>query len=140
MTATGSVNITVLACQISIPNVSLGTHHVGEFASQPFSQSVGFNVSLSNCPTAPIRYQLDPMTSYANQAQSVVNVTGGATGIGIQLLDGAGQNPTPMGSSQALGSGSTSYTLPFKTRYFKTGSTVSGGGADASIGFTLIYQ
>jgi major type 1 subunit fimbrin (pilin) len=139
---TGSMSFVVAGCQVSIPDVSLGSHKVSEFKSQPYtSNPANVAVQLTNCPqTVPIRYQIDQMTGYANQAQSIVNVTGGASGVGVQLLDSSGAAPSPMGSQQLIGSGSLNYSLMFKARYYKTGATVSPGKANAVMGFTIFYQ
>ncbi|MFS2124594.1 fimbrial protein [Pseudomonas sp. Pseusp97] len=142
LVVSGSVNFVVSGCQVSVPNVPLGTHEVSELSSNPYTANPSsFSVSLNNCPqTVPIRYQIDQITGYANQAQSVVNVTGGATGVGVQLLKSDGTTPSPMGSQQLIGSGSLGYTLSFKARYFKTGTTVGAGAANATMGLTLFYQ
>ena len=141
-TVTGSIKFVVAGCHISIPNVYMGSHKVSEFSSRPFSSNpADVNVQLTNCPqTVPIRYQMDQMTGYANQSQSIVNVTGGAVGVGVQLLDSSGAVPSPMGSQQLIGSGQLNYSLSFKARYYKTGSVVGAGKANAVMGFTLFYQ
>ncbi|MCY1432841.1 Fimbrial protein [compost metagenome] len=119
----------------------LGTHSTSEFSPNPYTANKNFTISLTNCPqTSQIRYQFDELTGYANQAQSIVNVTGGASGVGVQLLNADGSAPSPMGSPQLIGSGSLNYTLPFKARYFKTGSTITPGIANSAMAFTLTYQ
>jgi len=104
---------------------------------------VPFSVQLTNCPQAGgVYYQMDAVNGYAAQPQSVVNLqSGGATGIGVQLLDSTGSTIVPMGTAQTLTTnGSLNYTIPFQARYYQTSSAVTAGVANTAMTITMTYQ
>lgn len=148
VTVTGNPVFTVLACTTPNVNVGLGTHRSSEFAGpNTFTASVNFNVALNNCPAglASIKYQVDAVTPVVNAANSVVALDGSstATGVGVQLLDGSG-NVFPLGSPKPFGGYSSatggSYTIPFRARYYQTGTAVGPGTANSAMTFTMTYQ
>lgn len=142
------VTVTALACTTPDVTVPLGSHSRAELTGvNTYTASTSFNVGLNSCPAGmnSVKYRIDPVTSVANSAQSVVTLdtSSGATGVGVQLLDGNGSvfklstNTTFSSYDKSLGG---SYTIPFKARYYQTGATVSPGTANTSMTFTMTYQ
>lgn len=142
-----STKITVLACTTPDVVVPLGPHARTELTGlNTFTSSTSFSVSLNGCPAGmnSIQYRIDPVTTVVNSANSVVALDSSstATGVGVQLLDGTGvafklsTQTTFSGYSASTGG---SYTIPFKARYYETGSSVSAGTANASMTFTMTY-
>lgn len=129
----------------------MGQHKTSEFTGTGKStKSVNFNINLDNCPgglgnTGPaIQYRLDPTSAVLVSSQSVVAVaSGGATGLGLQLLDGNGV-ALPLSTYKAFNgySGATggSYTIPLQARYYQTAAAVTPGPANAAITLTMLYQ
>ncbi|MDF3838442.1 fimbrial protein [Cupriavidus basilensis] len=148
VTVTGNPVFTVLACTTPNITVNLGTHRASEFSGpNTFTSSVNFNLALNNCPTGmnTIRYQVDAVTPIVNAQNSVValDASSTASGVGLQLLNGSG-TPFPLGSAQTFsgynsGTGG-SYTIPFRARYYQTGSAVGPGRANSVMTFTMTYQ
>ncbi len=112
-----------------------------------FTAAVSFNLNLNNCPAGmnTVQYRVDPTTTVLNSSQSVValDASSGASGIGVQLLNGAGAvfplstYQTYSGYSKSTGG---SYSIAFKARYYQTGATVGAGAANTSMTVTLLYQ
>jgi type 1 fimbria pilin len=66
--------------------------------------------------------------------------TGTASGVGIQVLDSAGQ-PVAFGQPKQLGqSKDGDYVVPFKARYYQVASAVGGGQANGRATVTLSYK
>jgi len=148
---TTDVQIVPLACATPDVTVDLGKHSSGEMtAIGSTTTAANFNISVNNCPGGlsafgpAIQYRVDATTTVVNSAQSVVALDSGssAKGAGVQLLDGNGAvfplatYKTFTGYDKANGG---SYTIPFKARYYRTGS-VTPGTANTSMTFTMLYQ
>lgn len=143
------VAITALACSTSDVGVPMDTHKASEFSGKNSSAaSVGFSISLQNCPTGlnGIKYQVDAAPAVAvvgsptNGVVSLYTATPAATGVGVQLLDNA-ENPFPLGTPRTLSyTGANSYTIPLKARYYQTGDTIGPGDANSAMTFTILYQ
>lgn len=142
------VRIIPMTCEIPDVPVSLGSHFPREFGDTGTTTAVDFNISLNNCPAGMngIQYRIDPTTTVIDDTQSVValsNISGSATGIGVQLLNGSGnafklQNQTVFNGYNKTTGGS--YTIPMKARYYKTGSVVTPGTANTTMTVTMSYQ
>jgi len=141
------VTMVALACTTPDVTVPLGTHSPGEMASVGATTvAVGFNINLNNCPAGlnSIQYRIDPVTTVINTAQSVVALNSGSTasGIGVQLLNGAGTAAFPLKTYQTFSgyvkSTGGSYIIPFNARYYRTG-TITPGTANTSMTFTMQY-
>lgn len=143
------VQIVPMTCETPDVPVYLGKHFtnaLGNIGST--TPPVEFNISLNNCPAGmnTIRYRIDPTTTVIDGTQSVValsDIPGSATGIGVQLLDGAGaalklqSTATFHGYNRTTGG---SYTIPMKARYYKTGTNVTPGPANTAMTVTMSYQ
>ncbi|RDI99212.1 type 1 fimbrial protein [Dyella solisilvae] len=127
----------------------MGTHMNSEMTGpDTFTSATGFSISLNDCPAGmdSIQYQIDPVTSVVNSANSVVALDGSstATGVGIQLLDNKGTAALPLstpitfhGYNQNVGG---NYSIPLKARYYQTGDRVGAGKANTSVTFTMAYD
>ncbi|WP_421566942.1 fimbrial protein [Stenotrophomonas sp. PD6] len=147
----GPVRIDALACTTPNVTVPLGTHMSTEFKGKGSStRLVPFKIALMGCPgptdlgaLSRITYQIDAVTPIVDAAQSVValGAEAGARGIGIQLLDKAG-NPFPLGTATPLsgyGGAQGDYSIDFGARYIQTDTAVMPGSADGAMTFTLNY-
>lgn len=147
-----AVTIVPLTCSTPDVQVPLGSHRKSEFKGAGYTtNAVSFNFALNNCPAGlggfgpAIQYKLDATTAVLNSSQSVVALdeTSGATGVGVQLLDGDGSvfplstYKTFSGYSSATGG---TYSIPFKARYYQTAATVTPGKANSSMTVTMLYQ
>lgn len=165
--AIGSLNIVASTCTTPDVNVSMGDdHQLGELSGvgSVTSPAVDASFQLLNCPAFfgrtsvgvfngtitsgllganTISFRIDPTTSVVDAANGVFALkSGGATGIGIQLLNGSGAPAvlqTPLPSGLTLQPTSTSYTVPLSARYYQTGAVTTPGAADSSVTVTLTY-
>ncbi len=147
----GTVRVDALACTTPNVTVPLGTHTSTEFKGKGSStRTVPFKIALSGCPgptdlgaLSRITYQIDAVTPIVDAAQSVValGAEAGARGIGIQLLDKAG-NAFPLGTATPLAGyagAQGDYSIDFGARYIQTDTAVMPGSADGAMTFTLNY-
>lgn len=141
------VTIVPLACTTPNVTVPLGTHAPSEMGSVgATTTAVSFNVSLNNCPAGlnSIQYRIDPVTAVVNSAQSIVSLdaSSSASGVAVQLLNAAGSAAFPLSTYQTFSGYSKStggsYSIPFKARYYRTG-TITPGTANTSMTFTMQY-
>lgn len=133
----GSKNIAV-----NFGNVSQSSFNgVGSTAAER-----DFTISLQ-CQQSPgsVFVRLDA-TADPSGSPGVLQVTQGsqaAKGVGIQLLDARSNQPVNYGGNISAGSspsGPSTLQVPFKARYYQTGSTLSPGVADGIATFTIQYQ
>ncbi|MBK5073872.1 type 1 fimbrial protein [Budviciaceae bacterium CWB-B4] len=106
------------------------------------SSPMPFSLKLENCPTdvltsgVAVRFEGTTVSGKTD----ILDITGGAAGVGVQIKDKAGQKIV-------LGSESTTYTplvagdntLDFTAYYVSTSTTVTAGAANAVANFTIIY-
>lgn len=164
--AVGSLNIVARTCTTPNVDVPMGDHLLNELdgigsvtspaadASFRLLNCPAFfgrasiysnNGSVSNTPLAAntISFRIDPTTSVVNAANGVFALrSGGATGIGIQLVDGSNAPvalQTTLPSGLALQPSSTNYTVPLFARYYRTGEVTTAGAANSSVTITLTY-
>lgn len=164
--ALGRVNVIPGTCTTPDVTVNMGTHFTTELKGAGTTTApVSFKIALNNCPAFfgthwtnnvdgsvsdsnqvnnTISMQFDPTTSSVNPGQGVFALrSGGATGIGIQLLNAAG-SPMPLGSRQPSGlvltqTNGASYTISLQARYYQTSATTTAGQANSSLTVTLTY-
>ena len=146
---TGGPTFTLLSCVTPDILVDLGRHQSNEFTGiNATTPMVDFDIKLNSCPAGMnfIKYRIDPATIVTMSAQSVValDATSTATGVGIQLLDGAGAvHPLGAGTDRTFGGYNPttggSYTIPLKARYYQTSPGVTPGQANTTMMFTMTY-
>lgn len=111
------------------------------------SSSVGFNIQLNDCDTtvatkaaiafSGVAVNADNLTALALESSSA----GGATNVGVQVLDSAGKALAFDGATYSTASTLTDGTniLPFQARYIATGPATPGT-ANANANFKVQYQ
>lgn len=163
----GALNIVAQTCET--PNI---TKSLGDFTLDVLqgvgttTPTVDVDVALNQCPafygsyrndvnrepSTPqdlfrrnaINFKIDPTGDVLDFDNGVIALsTGGATGMGVQILDG---NGNPMKFGQMLPSNlvlnmtsSGSYTLKLGARYYQVNPTTTPGPANASVTMTLEY-
>ncbi|HEY0506072.1 MAG TPA: fimbrial protein [Lysobacter sp.] len=150
ITLVGGPTFVLLSCETPDVSVDLRQHQLSSFTGPATTTpAVDFSVKLNNCPAGmnAIKYRIDPATTVVDATQSVValDATSTATGIGVQLLNGAGTpHPLGTGTDQLIPAYSPttggSYTIPLKARYYQTDPSVTPGLANTLMTFTLTYQ
>lgn len=143
--APGPINI-IQPCVIAVDptTVTLPTVATSAFAGAGATPgTTAFQISLTNCPTGnQLSITLNTGSPQPGTTSVIQNTaaTGPATGVGVQLLDGAG-NPITFGNPIPEGSipGAT-VNLPFAARYYQTGAAVTPGAVTAVATYTLTYQ
>ncbi|HHB1426192.1 TPA: fimbrial protein [Serratia odorifera] len=102
-----------------------------------------FTLQLKDCPATAKSATVKFDGTAADNTNDALAVTGGATGVGIQLTD-VSQNVLPLFSQSAaypLKSGAAEVNnLDFVARYVATAATVGVGPANAVANFTINYN
>lgn len=148
-----TITVTASGCTVDTKSASvdLGTLDVRTLPTEgSTSHSGSFNVSLRCDANVAINAVMSDQTTPANTS-SVVTLTGDSTasGVGVQFFYN-GSGPLMMGpDSPAAGttnqffiqstSAAQTLTLPFQTRYIRTGALVPGS-ANALASITFSYQ
>ncbi len=124
-------------------NVDLGTVAATSFtAAGDTSSPTAFTISLTNCPAtftaAAVKFD-GTADAVDNQ---LLEVTGGATGVGIEIADNQG-TPIPLYTASRfypIDATSEGVDMNFIARYRSTGATVGEGAANGTSQFTINYQ
>lgn len=149
----GTVNFTGeiidSACTIDIGANNTMTVDLGKVAKTAFSgagstaSATEFDLKVKDCPatvtTAVVKFD-GANYSGDNSVLALTAETGAATGVAIQLKDGA-QKVLPLftaSSSYALKAGDN--TLPMYASYIQKETTVAAGKANSTAQFTLNYN
>ena len=148
----GDIRILAPSCQVAVGSrnqtVNLGQEFRNRFRGVgSTTASKDFQVVV-NCQASPngienmVSLTMDA-TPDASSAPGVLGIdtgTGTATGVGIQVLDSAGQ-PVAFGQPRQLGqSKDGDYVVPFKARYYQVAGAVGGGQANGRATVTLSYK
>lgn len=149
----GTVNITGTiqdkTCEISPDSVNQSVP-LGTVASKDLkdagsaTRAERFTIRLEQCGAAVSGASVSFSGTPDNTVPALVRLTalpGGATGLGVELLDDA-MTAIPVQSSShqyPIEPGTGSAVLVFYARYRATGSGVTTGVANASVTFTLTY-
>ncbi|EPS0499543.1 fimbrial protein [Escherichia coli] len=123
-------------------NIDLGTISANVFnGSNTFSEQQAFTIQLNDCSTSAYSNATLTFRGDTINSNTELNVTGGATNLGLQILE----NGTPLamdGSSstadKALVNGTNIFDLT--TRYIALDNTVGVGAANASVNFMVEYH
>lgn len=134
---TPACTVTTNPINVTLPSVSTSALAGGAGTT---AGTTAFNIQL-NCPTGATSKLSITLASNSGTPTGLPNIlqnTGTATGVGIQLLN---PNPIVLGTATVLGtavSGPQSY--PYYARYYSTTGAVVAGSVKASATFTLTYQ
>lgn len=165
--AVGSVNIVASTCTTPDVSVNLGSHRLDELGGVGTSTSlVDVPIQLTNCPAffgsanvvsnngSVSRTQTNniisllvaPTTSILDAANGVMALqAGGATGMGIQLINKATMQPLRYGAKWPSGlaltqTANASYLISLQARYYQTSAVTTPGQANGSATVTLYYE
>ena len=142
----GSTLVVSQTCSTPNVNVDMGKVQTKLFTGIGSKAALKpFNISLLNCPSGikTVSYQIDPVTSILDSANSVVAlVPSTATGVGLQLMNSYGtrlqlSQPIPFTSYSSSGG---NFYIPLLAAYYQTGSAVTPGPANTFLQFTMTYQ
>ncbi|NCG55182.1 fimbrial protein [Serratia fonticola] len=103
------------------------------------SNTKGINIALSCTVGTKVGLRVDGNAE--NSAKGILklsNVTGAASGIGIQLLYNSA--PLALASPVSVGTAASTMTIPLQARYYQTQNTVTPGIANSTATFTMTYQ
>jgi type 1 fimbria pilin len=148
----GDINITgnIIAntCTVSPDDKDKGVD-MGKVASKQFADGatvvppVSFTLSLVDCGTAVSGVSVSFQgTQDTNNADLLALDTGGATGIGIAILD-RNQALIPMNTqtkSIPIDASAETAVLQFYAQYTADGAAILSGAANASATFNLVYD
>lgn len=127
---TGTANQT-----ISLPSASARSlASVGQT-----SERTPFQITMTCDPGIAISIKFESATADSGVA-SVLGSTGGATGVGVQLLDST-QKPVVLGQVLPLLALTTgNVTFPFFAQYYRLSAAIHPGPVNAAAIFTMSYQ
>jgi type 1 fimbria pilin len=141
---TNTLTFTAPACQVnaSAINVTLpavsrqGFSGVGSVAG-----TTPFQIGLTCSSGATLRMTLDTAAPVPGQTGVIAPSSGGASGIGVQVLDSSGVTPVSFGTATTIGATPNgALSIGYFARYYQTTSPVSAGAVNATATFTLSYQ
>ena len=139
----GAVTFTAPACQVTTSNIIVTLPTVTSQAFSGVNSVTGttpFQIKLTCSSGATLRMTLDTATPVAGKT-GVIAPSGGASGVGVQLLDSSGVTPVQFGTVKTIGATPTGQlSINYFARYYQTGSTVGAGLLSATATFTLSYQ
>jgi type 1 fimbria pilin len=138
------LTFTTPACQVSTASVTVTLPTVTAQAFGGVGSVAGttsFQIGLSCSSGAIVRITLDTATPVAGKPGVIAPSSGGAGGVGVQLLDSSGVTPVQFGVAQTIGATPNgALSVNYFARYYQTGSAVSTGLLGATATFTLSYQ
>lgn len=143
----GSFTVSTLACSVnsSTVKVNMGTIEKRSFSgvgSTPDGTSTrSFNIDLNCNANTRVNLQVDGNAYDAAKGVLLVNnVSGAATGVGVQML--YNNTPLPLGKVNSIGVVpiSGNYNIPLQARYYQTATTIMPGPANSTATFTLTYN
>ena len=136
------------SCQTPDVSVKMGDdYYLYEFSNAGDApRTVKFNIGLSQCQSGiqKVTYSLKANTQVIDQQQGVValNASSTAKGIGLKLMDDAGQ-PIALGTTypfNGFNATGTSFNIPLSAAYYRlAGSELSAGSANTSVTFIMSY-
>lgn len=141
-----NLDLTVLGCELvdSQTNVDLGAVPASKYFRGVGSVSAPTRFSIPITCNGPVAVDIVPSTASAEEASlGVVKLTrGGASGVGIQLLQADGETPIPLGESMRVLPSTLegANSVGLAARYYQTADKVIPGHAAGMLQFTLKYR
>lgn len=124
-------------------SVDLGQYRAADFTTTgDVTSARTFNINLDNCATetySKAALSFNGTTAAGNN--KALSVSGGAGGVGIQILKNNTAlvvDGTESSVEQIFNTGSN--TIPFQAQYISLENTVTPGAANATANFTVTYQ
>lgn len=140
----GSLTFTAPACQVSTTSIDVRLPVVTDQAFSGVGSVAGttmFQIGLTCSSGAIVRITLDTATPVAGKPGVIAPSSGGASGLGVQLLDASGTTPVQFGVPATIGATPNgALSVNYYARYYQTGSAVTAGLLGATATFTLSYQ
>ena len=107
------------------------------------SKSIPFNIDLIGCSAnSNVKVTLSDTSGglSPNKPGVLALIPGGATGVGIQLLDAA-NTPIPLNTPFDVGQTvNDTFSFQLKARYYQTEATMTTGPANSTANFTMTYD
>ena len=139
---TGKIRASTCVIPNPILTVPLGTHGVNDFAAAIGAtvREADFKVSIQ-CPNTDIQVLVTPQArNVIDAANGVIGVDGGATGVGIQVLN-AQLQPLTFGVAVDHGRGHLpTWQIQYYARYYRIAPTIGFGDANGSMTFAIEYR
>lgn len=138
------LTFTAPACQVNTTsiNVTLPTVATGAFSGpDSVSGTTPFQIGMTCSSGAVVRITLDTANPVAGKTGVIAPSGGGASGVGVQLMDSSGTTAVNFGVPKVIGATPNgALSVNYFARYVQTGSTVGAGLVNATATFTLSYQ
>lgn len=128
--------VTTKSITVTLPTVSSANFSgVGSVAG-----TTPFAIGLTCSSGTTLRVQLDSPAAVAGKPGVIAPSSGGASGVGVQLMDSTGVAVT-FGSAKTVGATPNGdLSVNYFARYYQTGTAPGSGLVQASATFTLSYQ
>ncbi|MGG2100926.1 fimbrial protein [Stenotrophomonas sp. NRRL B-14846] len=129
------------SCRVITRMVSMGYVTRDRFAGPgTVLDAVPYSVDLDcEAGVGQVDYQISPGSPVVDEKLGIAEVTGGASGVGIQFLDDK-ESPLAFYRNHEFGDMSTGRSSRlFHARYRQVGPEVTAGGANASLTFVFSY-
>ncbi len=138
------LTFTAPACQVNTTNITVTLPTVTNQAFSGVGSVAGttpFQIGLICSSGAIVRITLDTSTPVVGRPGVIASSSGGASGLGVQVLDSSGTTPVLFGVPKTIGATPNgALSVNYYARYYQTGSAVSAGLLGATATFTLSYQ
>lgn len=138
------LSFTAPACQVNTTNITVTLPTVTNQAFSGAGSVAGttpFQIGLICSSGAIVRITLDTATPVAGKPGVIAASSGGASGLGVQVLDASGTTPVQFGVPKTIGATPNgALSVNYYARYYQTGTTVGTGLLGATATFTLSYQ
>ncbi|UWF51515.1 type 1 fimbrial protein [Pseudomonas sp. N3-W] len=144
---TNPIILNSASCQTPDVTVQMGE----DYQLQDFSKvgnaprTIKFNIELNECQTGiqKVTYSLRATSQVIDQKNGVMalNTTSTAKGIGLKLMNDAGQ-PIDLGTTYSLNgfnANGTNFKIPLSAAYYRLADKLEAGTANASATFTVNY-
>ena len=148
LTLNGGARVSTVTCTVNTSSKNMTVTLPSVAAAQlpgigATAGSTRFNIQLT-CPQAGVRTSIAFATSTPQSgAVGVIapgTATGAAPGVGIQLTTDA-DVPMAFDTVQPVGNSlNGAWSLPFRARYYRTGSTIGPGTVTGTASFTMTYD
>lgn len=141
---TNTLTFTAPACQVSTTsvNVVLPAVTTGAFSGpNSVAGTTPFQIGMTCSSGAVVKITLDTANPVPGKTGVIAPSVGGASGIGVQLMDSSGTTAVNFGVPKVIGATPNgALSVNYFARYVQTGSTVGAGLVSATATFTLSYQ
>jgi len=132
------ITVTVNTCAVtSDVRVDLGSYTVDHFATRSTTDRVTVPL-VFNCPVdSAVSITFNGTAPFGSSARGLIENTGTARNVAVQLLDSSGLSGVRLGQANSLGRINGSRTVNYNARMYRLENDVSAGDVDAYVVFTL---